>query len=54
MFSSLTIVQDDVESVDHAWNVSQKAEQYVDDDVGTTAAAKEHCNGREDDCEDDN
>ena len=49
----LAVMQDDVESVDYTWNVSQKAEQDVDEDVHTTAAAEENCDGWEEDGEDD-
>jgi len=46
-------MEDNVQGVDHAWNVSQEAEQYVDEDVGTAAAAEEHGDGWEADCKDD-
>jgi hypothetical protein len=51
--SSLVITQNYVQSMDYAWNVAEKAEDKVDDEVSATPAADGYCNRREQDCQDD-
>ena len=51
--SPFTVMQDDVQGVDDTGNMTQQAEQYINEDVGATTAADEDGDGWEDDGEDD-
>lgn len=51
--SSLAVPQDEEQSMNYAWNVAQKAEENVEEEVNATATADEYCNGWEQDCQDD-
>jgi hypothetical protein len=48
--SSLAVTQDDEQSMNYAWNVTQNAEENVEEEVNATAAADDDCNGWEQDC----
>ena len=47
------VLQDDVQGVDDAGNVTQDGEQDVDEEVGTASALEEDSDGREDDGKED-
>ena len=46
-------MQDEIQGVDCAWNMAKKAEDDVEDELGTAAALDDDCDRWNKDCEND-
>ena len=52
-YSLALVMQDDIQGVDYAWKMAKKAEDDVEDELGTAAALDDDCDRWNKDCEND-
>lgn len=53
ILSSLSVVDYEVDGVNHTWDVAKECEEDIDQEICAAASLQKHCNGWEEDGNDD-